>query len=74
MWLTRVQGGRYYLTHLKPVIHRVYGTRRMDVYARYGEPTEVKHLCEPGVLRQFGSLGELLVPRKVRLMAEFVEE
>lgn len=73
MWLTRCRGGRSMLTCLKPVVKRIYGTRHLDAFAAHGEPIEVKHLCEAGVLRQFGELPELLVPRRVRLAAEFVD-
>lgn len=73
MWLTRCHGGRSMLTYLKPVIDRIYGTRILDAFAAVGEPTEVKHLCEAGVRKQFGELPEMLIPRRVRMTCEFVD-
>lgn len=73
MWLTRCHGGWSMLTHLKPELHRIYGTRTLDAYEAHGEPTGVRHLCEEGVRRQFGSLPEMLVPRRVKMTCEFID-
>lgn len=73
MWLTRCHGGRSMLTYLEPVIDRIHGTRILDAYARYREPIEVKHLCEAGVMRQFGMLPVLLIPRRVGMTTWFID-
>lgn len=62
------------LTHLKPEIHRIFGTRTDDAFESYGEPTGVRHLCEAGVLRQFGELPALLIPRRIRMTAQYLDD
>lgn len=61
------------LTHLKPEIHRILGTRSLDAFEVPGEPTAVRHLCEAGVLAMFGELPEPLVSRRIRLTAQFID-
>lgn len=72
-WLTRCFGGRSMLTTLKPVIHRIYGTRHLDAFEAPGEPTAIRHLCEGGVRRLFGFLPDPLVSVHVRLTAERID-
>lgn len=61
------------LTHLRPEIHRIEGTRINDAFEVPGEPIGVRHLCEGGIKALFGILPEELVSRRVKLTAEFVD-
>lgn len=71
LWLTGRMDGKFMLTRLKPVIHRVFGTRKMDAYERYGEPMGVMHLCPGGTLAMFGRLPEPLRPELVELVGGY---
>lgn len=49
-YLTRQRDGNFMLTHYKPSIDRIRGTKDYDAYCIPGEPLGVRHLCEIGVL------------------------
>jgi hypothetical protein len=74
LWLTKCDGGRYYLTKLRPIIARIRGTDRFDAFERTGEPIAVRHLCAPGIVALFGSELEPLVPTKIEVTAKFLKD
>lgn len=45
LFLSRTAGGTYLLTRLPPIVQRIEGTDRFDVFERPGEPVAVRHLC-----------------------------
>ena len=73
LWLTKVHGGRYLVTALKPIIARIRGTPHMDAFERVGEPIAVRYLCEGGIKSLLGTTLEPLVPTKVEVTAELLK-
>ena len=73
LWLTQVDGGRFLLTVLEPIIARIRGTERFDAFERVGEPIAVRYLCAPGILALMGRLPPPLTPTKIELSAKFLE-
>lgn len=71
-WLTGRLDGKFMVTYLEPVIHRVIGTRKLDAFEQYGEPTGVMHLCPGGTLAMFGRLPEPLKPERVEIAGRFI--
>lgn len=49
LWLTKGFDNRYLLTYFKPLIERIYGTKKKGVYLKTGEPVGVMGLCEDGI-------------------------
>jgi hypothetical protein len=45
LFLSRTAGGTYLITQLPPIVEKIVGTDRQDVFARPGEPVDVRHLC-----------------------------
>lgn len=48
-YLTEVYGGRSLLTHKIPLRYRIEHTDIWDMFPQYGEPLDVRHLCQGGV-------------------------
>jgi hypothetical protein len=68
-YLTKVHGGRYLLTRLAPIVRTIRGTQTLDAFSQPGEPLDVRHLCEPGVVAMLGHTLEPLMPTKIKLSA-----
>jgi hypothetical protein len=45
LFMARTAGGTYLITRLPPIVQRIAGTDRWDVFERPGEPVAVRHLC-----------------------------
>ncbi len=80
LWLTRVNGGRYLLTLMKPLIMPIRGYKDkegnpvLDAFERVGEPIAVRYLCEGGIKSLFGKEFPYLVPTKIELTAKEIEK
>jgi len=73
-WLTRRRSGeQYLLTRREPVIERVEGTNRFDVYCKPGE-TVGALLCADGVHAEMGREYPVCTPIRVRFHLEEDEE
>ncbi len=76
LWLTRVHGGRYILTALRPTITQIKGFKTdkgepiFDAFERPGEPIAVRYLCEGGIKSLFGKDFPYLEPIKIELTAK----
>lgn len=73
LWLTRVHGGRYLATRLRPVIRTIRGTDTLDAFAQPGEPIDVRHLCPAGVHALLGRELPELEPTRINVTAEVLE-
>lgn len=80
LWLTRVNGGRYLLTLLKPLIMPIRGVKGpdgqpvLDAFEKGGEPIAVRYLCEGGIRSLFGKDFPYLVPIKIELTAKEIRK
>ncbi len=80
LWLTRVNGGRYLLTLMKPLIMPIRGVKGpdgqpvLDAFERGGEPIAVRYLCEGGIRSLFGKDFPFLVPTKIELTAKEIDK
>ena len=80
LWLTRVNGGRYLLTLLKPLISPIRGVKGpdgkpvLDAFEREGEPIAVRYLCDGGIRSLFGRDFPHLVPTKIELTAKEIDK
>lgn len=72
LWLTGRLDGKFMVTHEKPVIHRVFGSRKLDAYEQYGEGVGVMHLCPEGTKAMFGSLPPPLTPVQVEIAGRYL--
>lgn len=72
IFLTRVHGGRYLLTALKPIIRTIRGTPHLDAFSQPGEPIDVRHLCAAGIVALLGHELPELTPTKITIEASVV--
>lgn len=50
------EGDRYALSRWPPIVKRVYGTERDDIYPTPGDPLWTPHICRAGVCVLFGDV------------------
>jgi hypothetical protein len=74
LWLSRAAGGTYLITRLPPLVQRIAGTDRMDVFERPGEPVAVRHLCAEAMAAMYKIELEPLESIRIRLVIWPVEK
>lgn len=78
LYLTEVYGGRSLLTFKKPLRHKIDHTDIWDMFPQYGEPIDVRHLCQGGIrtaigTKRTGLILAPLTPTRVRLVLEVID-
>jgi hypothetical protein len=80
LWLTRVYGGKYLLTALRPMITQIRGFKDksgnpiLDAFEKPGEPIAVRYLCEGGIHSLFGKEFPYLIPIKIEITAKEIDK
>jgi hypothetical protein len=72
LWLTKVDGGRYIITRLKPVSGRIKGTRRPEMDSPF-DPMIFRHICEASVINLAGAPLPPLQPKRIRMTVDYVD-
>jgi hypothetical protein len=74
LWLSRTAGGTYLITRLPPLLERIAGSDRMDLFERPGEPVAVRHLCPDAMHAMYKIDLEPLQSIRIRLVIWPVEK